>query len=175
MVASLEHQPHIVKTVDARRSILDDAAQATEPGDMQRVAERLRTVYAVAEAISNILELNQLLPEILNHVFAVFPEVERAFILLHDENKNLVPKAAKRRHAPKENETDEIKISRTILNEVMTKRHSVLSRDAMADARFLSGHSVANFGIRSMMCAPLIWRGETLGIVDRGRHRAHAR
>jgi serine phosphatase RsbU (regulator of sigma subunit) len=161
----LEHQPHIVRTVDARRSLLDDAVQLTDPGDMQRVAERLRTVYAVSEAISNILELNQLLPEILNHLFAVFPEVERAFILLEDESKKLTPKAAKRRTPAKDNDNEDIALSRTILNEVMTKRHSVLSRDAMADARFLSGHSVANFGIRSMMCAPLVWRGEVLGIV----------
>lgn len=168
MIGTPEMKPHIVKTVDARKSVLDDAALLTNPAELQKVAARLKTVYAVAEAISSILDIDQLLPEIMTRLFGVFPEAERAFIMLVDEKGgSLIPKAVKRRNA-KDNE--EITVSRTILHEVMSKRHSVLSRDAMADARFLAGHSVANFGIRSMMCAPLVWRGETLGIVYLDSH-----
>jgi phosphoserine phosphatase RsbU/P len=166
MVGTPEAQPKIVNTLDARRSalaIFEDAASVSDPAELQRMATRLKTVYAVSEAISNILETDELLPEILNRIFDVFPECERAFIMLKDERgENLIPKAVKRRQA---RDNEEITVSKTILNEVMTNRHAVLSRDAMADARFLAGHSVANFGIRSMMCAPLLWRGEALGIV----------
>ncbi len=158
-----ETQPKILNTVDARKPFFEDPATLTSPVEVQRMADRLRTVYAVSEAISNLLDIDQLLPEILNRLFEVFPGAERAFIMLLDEKgDNLIPKAVKRRHA---RDNEEITVSRTILNEVMTRRHAVLSRDAMADARFLSGQSVANFGIRSMMCAPLLWRGDTLGIV----------
>ena len=158
-----EVQPKILNTVDARRPFFDDPAALSSPAEVQRMADRLRTVYAVSEAISNLLDIDQLLPEILNRLFDVFPGAERAFIMLLDEKgDSLIPKAVKRRHA---RDNEEITVSRTILNEVMTRRHAVLSRDAMADARFLSGQSVANFGIRSMMCAPLLWRGDTLGIV----------
>lgn len=156
-------QPKILNTLDARRSILEDAASVTDPADLQRMASRLHTVYAVSEAIASILDIDELLPEILNRLFEVFPDADRAFVMLVDERgETLIPKAVKRRDA---RDSEEITVSRTILNEVMSRRHAVLSRDAMADSRFLSGHSVANFGIRSMMCAPLIWRGETLGIV----------
>jgi sigma-B regulation protein RsbU (phosphoserine phosphatase) len=48
---------------------------------------------------------------------------------------------------------------------VMTEHRTVLSHDAMEDTRFKSGRSVANFGIRAVMAAPLVWRGETLGIL----------
>lgn len=158
-----ETQPKILNTVDARKPFFEDPATLTSPAEVQRMAERLRTVYAVSEAISNLLDIDELLPEILNRLFEVFPGAERAFIMLLDEKgDSLIPKAVKRRHA---RDNEEITVSRTILNEVMTRRHAVLSRDAMADARFLSGQSVANFGIRSMMCAPLLWRGDTLGIV----------
>lgn len=158
-----ETQPKILNTVDARKPFFEDPSTLTSPAVVQRMADRLRTVYAVSEAISNLLDLDQLLPEILNRLFDIFPGAERAFIMLLDEKgDNLIPKAVKRRHA---RDNEEITVSRTILNEVMTRRHAALSRDAMADARFLSGQSVANFGIRSMMCAPLLWRGDTLGIV----------
>ena len=163
MIGSIESSPHIVKTVAAKSSLLDDAAALTDPAALQKMATRLRAIYAVSEAISHILDINDLLPEILNKIFDTFPEVERAFIMLKDERSDeLIPKAVKRRD---ESDSDEITVSRTILNQVLSNKHSVLSRDAMADARFLSGHSVANFGIRSMMCAPLIWREESLGII----------
>lgn len=158
-------QPKILNTLDARRPMFEDAESVTDPAELQRMATRLKTVYAVSEAIANILDIDELLPEISSRLFDVFPEAERAFLLLVDERGDqptLIPKAVKRRHA---RDNEEITVSRTILNEVLTRRHAVLSRDAMADSRFLSGHSVANFGIRSMMCAPLLWRGDTLGIV----------
>ncbi len=163
MAPTAENQPKILNTLDARKGLFQDTAAVTDPAEVQRMADRLRTVYAVSEAISNILDIDELLPEILNRLFEVFPGAERAFVMLVDEKgENLIPKAVKRRHT---RDNEEITVSRTILNEVMTRRHAVLSRDAMADARFLSGQSVANFGIRSMMCAPLIWRQDTLGIV----------
>jgi serine phosphatase RsbU (regulator of sigma subunit) len=166
MVAAGDSQPHIVKTVDAARPFYEDAAALTNvssPKEIVRMATRLKTVYAVAEAISNILDLDELLREILNRLFEVFPKAERAFIMLIDEKgEKLIPKAVKRR---REGDNAELTVSRTILHEVMTKRHAVLSRDAMEDQRFKAGHSVANFGIRAMMAAPLVWRGQTLGIV----------
>lgn len=158
-----ETAPNIVKTVEAGRSMLDDAASITDVAEFQRMASHLKTIYAVSEAIGSILDMEELLPGILDRVFEIFPESERAFIMLREDGvEELVPKAIKRRN---QKDSEEITISSTILNEVMTNKHALLSRDAMADSRFLSGHSVANFGIRSMMCAPLVWREETLGII----------
>lgn len=166
MVAGGESQPQIVKTVDANRPFYEDAAaltSAANPKEAVRMATRLKTIYAVSEAISNILDIDELLREILNRLFDVFPKAERAFIMLIDEKgEKLIPKAVKRR---RDSDNAELTVSRTILHEVMTRRHSVLSRDAMEDQRFKAGHSVANFGIRAMMAAPLVWRAETLGIV----------
>ena len=165
MVGPLKSEPQIVKVVDASRSLLNEAQALTNASSpkAQQLMARLRTVYAVSAAISNILDLDELLDEILNHLFETFPRAERGFImLLEDETKELIPKAVKRR-----NESDEadLEVSRTILQEVIAHRHAVLSHNAMEDKRFRAGRSVANFGIRAMMCAPLVWRGEPLGIV----------
>jgi phosphoserine phosphatase RsbU/P len=163
MVGTVEAKPHIVKTVDANHPIFPHEATVATPAELVRIHSRLKTIYAVSEAISSIFEMDELLQEILNRIFEVFPRSDRAFIMLTDESgEKLIPKAVKRK-----NEADhaELTVSRTILHEVMTKRRAVLSHDAMEDSRFKSGRSVANFGIRAMVAAPLIWRGETLGIV----------
>jgi serine phosphatase RsbU (regulator of sigma subunit)/pSer/pThr/pTyr-binding forkhead associated (FHA) protein len=166
MVGPLESEPQIVKVVDANRNLLNDAqalTSASSPKALQVMASRLRTVYAVSAAISNILDLDELLEEILNHLFEIFPRAERGFIMLVEEgSEELIPKAVKRRN---EGDEADLEVSRTILQEVTTRRHAVLSHNAMEDKRFRAGRSVANFGIRAMICAPLVWRGEPLGIV----------
>ncbi|MBX2813367.1 MAG: SpoIIE family protein phosphatase [Myxococcales bacterium] len=165
MVGPLKSEPQIVKVVDASQSILTDTQALTGSSGAkahQILASRLRMVYAVSAAISNILDLDELLDKVLEHLFETFPRAERGFImLLDDETKELIPKAVKRRN---EGDIADLEVSRTILQEVIDKRHSVLSHNAMEDKRFRSGSSVANFGIRAMMCAPLVWRGQPLGI-----------
>jgi serine phosphatase RsbU (regulator of sigma subunit) len=165
-----ELSPKILNTLDAQRPMFEGAlaGDVESLGELRRMAERLQTVYAVSEAISSILDVEELLPAILDRLFEVWPAAERAFVMLVDEQRRqLVPKAVKRRNAK---DSAEIAVSRTILTEVTGRQHAVLSRDAMADSRFFSGESVANFGIRSMMAAPLVWRGETLGVVYLDSH-----
>jgi serine phosphatase RsbU (regulator of sigma subunit) len=166
MVGANESPPRIVTTVDASQSLLNTASPITEassPKELVQMASRLKTVYAVAAAISSILDLDELLPEILNRVFEVFPKAERGFIMLRDEAANrLIPKAVKRR---RQEDSAEMLVSRTIIQQVLTRKQAVLSHDASEDHRFKTGRSVANYGIRAMMAAPLVWRQESLGII----------
>lgn len=166
MVGAKQSPPRIVTTVDASQSLLNTASPITEassPKELVQMASRLKTVYAVAAAISSILDLDELLPEILNRAFEVFPRAERGFIMLRDESGNrLIPKAVKRRN---EGDMAEMLVSRTIIQQVLSKKQAVLSHDASEDHRFKTGRSVANYGIRAMMAAPLVWRQESLGII----------
>ena len=75
-----------------------------------------------------------------------------------------MPKAVKyRRH----DDTQSVRISRTIVNNVMTSKEAILSADAATDARFDMAESIVDFHIRSMMCAPLIDRdGDSLGVIQ---------
>lgn len=158
--------PRIVKTVDAARSILQDASSLTDassPRDVVAMASRLKTVYAVSEAIANLFDPDELLEEVLTRLFDVFPKAQRSFVMLRDEARDrLVPRVVKRRQ---EDDSGELTISRTILHEVMARQHAVLSHDASEDQRFNTGRSVANYGIRAMIAAPLVWRQEAMGIV----------
>lgn len=156
----------IVKRVDATRPRMQQDAAAlttvTDPKELLAMAQRLETIYAVSEAINSILDIKELLPEIVNRVFVVFPSAERVLLMLNDDDGNMQPEVVKRRNA---SDDAEVKVSQTILHEVVTQRQAVLSHDAMEDMRFKGGRSVANFGIRAMMAAPLVYRNETLGVL----------
>jgi serine phosphatase RsbU (regulator of sigma subunit) len=58
-------------------------------------------------------------------------------------------------------------VSRTIVNQVMQRKEAILSGDAASDARFDGSQSIADFRIRSMICAPLIdSSGEAIGVIQ---------
>ncbi len=157
---------HIVNRLDANRPMLaQEASQLTSltsPQELRRMSERLKTIYGISEAISAILDLDQLLPELMSRVFAAFPKSTRAFLMLQDEQGGLVPKAIQQREAT---DRADVVVPRTVQQEVLGRRNAILSHDAMEDQRFKAGRTVANFGIRGIMAASLIWRNEVLGLI----------
>ena len=126
---------------------------------------KLRAVIEVAENLRKALSVDSVLPKLLDSLFKIFVQADRGFVVLRGANPGqLVIKAVKQRRADSE---DMIRISRTIINTVLEAKQAILSADAAADARFEMSQSIADFRIRSMMCAPLVNSdGESLGVIQ---------
>jgi serine phosphatase RsbU (regulator of sigma subunit)/pSer/pThr/pTyr-binding forkhead associated (FHA) protein len=126
---------------------------------------KLKAILEISHNLGRTLGLGDVLPKVLDSLFAIFPHADRGFIVLRDPaTKELVPKAVRHR---RENVTERIRISRTIVNGVMAGKEAVLSADAATDARFDMSESIVDFHIHSMMCAPLIGsEGQVLGVIQ---------
>lgn len=112
---------------------------------------KLKALLEINENLRSAIAVDDVLPKILDSLFKVFVQADRGFIVLQQgENGPLVPKAIKHRR-PDAEET--IRISRTVVSQVMQSKEAILSADAASDARFDSSQSIADFRIRSMMCA----------------------
>lgn len=115
---------------------------------------RLQAMVEITQSLGRALSLDEVLPQVLNALFKIFLQADRGFIVLKDAaTGTLVPRWTKTRRASDE---DSIRISRTIINKVIDSREAILSADAASDSMFASSESIADFRIRSMMCAPLI-------------------
>jgi serine phosphatase RsbU (regulator of sigma subunit)/pSer/pThr/pTyr-binding forkhead associated (FHA) protein len=125
--------------------------------DLARTLRLLETFYAVSAATSSILEPQTLFDKILDSLFHIFTNADRGFIMLRDEAHpdQLIPKAIRRRKGV--GFTGELSISQTVVSRVMEEGQSVLSTAGRAAL-------AASAGV-SRMCAPLVVRGETLGIL----------
>ncbi len=128
-------------------------------------AAKLRALVEIGRSLGKALELNEVLPKLLDSLFSVFVQADRGFIVLQDPGtRRLVPKAVKYR---KMDDKETIRISRTIVNTVMQSKEAILSADAASDSRFNASDSLVDFKIRSMMCAPLVGSdGVALGIIQ---------
>lgn len=126
---------------------------------------KLKALIAISQSLARAVALQDVLPKVLDALFVIFPQAERGFILLKDRTTGkFVPRAAKQR---RERASQSMRISRTILQQVVEKKEAILSADAATDARFDMAQSILDFQIHSVMCAPLLSSdGEVLGVIQ---------
>ena len=133
------------------------------PGNVS-AEQKLQALLQITRALSESVKLKDILSNILDCVFELFTEADRGFIVMATPDRNLQPLAFKTRNP---NLEEQMRISRTIVKTVMESKRPLLSSDAATDSRFDMSQSVADFRIRSIMCAPLInSKDESLGVIQ---------
>ena len=146
--------------VSQQRDFLPEK-QVVEVEQLRRDYEKLRIAHELGRAIVGVLDLDQLLPKILDKSFELLP-ADRGVILLYDQDHHLVPRYVKHKSGQHD---EQIMLSKSILSEVEQHKKAVLSSDAQMDSRFSGAHSIIMQGIRSTMCVPLLHGDELLGIM----------
>lgn len=134
-------------------------------GIQVRPEAKLKAVLEITRSLAGTVDLQTILPKILDTLFGIFPQADRGCILLKEEGRaQMIPRAIKHRRS---GDDDSVKLSRTILNKVLTEKTGILSADAANDTRFNASESISNFTIRSMMCVPLLGlNGDPLGVIN---------
>lgn len=122
---------------------------------------KLSALLEIMKNLGKTVGLEAVLPKVLDSLFTIFLQADRGFIILKDEAGNLIPRWVKARRPDQE---DKIRLSRTVLREVITNKQAIISLDAEND--FSMSESIADFKIRSMIVAPLLnSEGEALGAI----------
>jgi signal transduction histidine kinase/pSer/pThr/pTyr-binding forkhead associated (FHA) protein len=122
----------------------------------------LSVMYRTTQAISHVLDIDALLPQILELVFESIG-ADRAAILLKDENGRPVPKTVRWRDPDDSHER--MSISRSIIDYVLEQGQGVITTDAPADKRFGPAQSIVDYHIREAICVPIQGRHTTLGVL----------
>jgi serine phosphatase RsbU (regulator of sigma subunit) len=126
---------------------------------------KLRAILELSRTLGATLDLEKVLPKILESLFSIFPQAERGFILLHEPSSGqLVSKAVRGRDGQ---EKGEPQLSRTIIDHALSTRRAILSADAGLDERFDLSKSIQTLHLRSIMCVPLLGNsGSPLGVIQ---------
>ncbi len=145
-------------------SQLDVPSHYHRSGGKVSADDKLQALIRITHALSENVTRDGILSSILDCLFELFTEADRGFIVLQSPDGSLLPVGMKTRRP---GDDEQIRISRTIANEVMSSRRPLITSDAASDSRFDMSQSIADFRIRSMMCAPLINnKDESIGIVQ---------
>jgi signal transduction histidine kinase len=134
----------------------------------------LGVMYEASQAVSHIMDLNQLLDRMMELIFRSLDADRGCIMLRNDSTKEgpapaplaidqLEPKAIRWRDGLVHEE--KIPVSRTIMEYTLREKQGILVSDAAQDQRFLASQSLVNAGIREIICVPMKGRHETLGVL----------
>ncbi|MFV0445640.1 MAG: SpoIIE family protein phosphatase [Planctomycetaceae bacterium] len=154
-----------VEEEDSSSTIMGAAEKTDGFGllDVQPAA-KLKAILEISRSLAGTLDVEKLLPRILDSLFSIFPHADRGAILLKGDDGKMVPRAVKHRV---EDEDASVRLSRTILSQVLEQKKAILSADAASDERFSASESISALTIRSMMIAPLLnLQGDVVGVIN---------
>ena len=155
-MAAGQVQSEVRSAVTASSQFLP-VAQVNDPEMLKQDYEKLRVAHELSQKIAIDTDLDRLLQQIVDETFLVI-RADRAVILLTDDDGQLKPRHVRQKR------NEEIRLSSSVLNEVVTNRRAVLSNDAMVDERFKAAKSIIMQGIRSTMAVPIMVGQELLGV-----------
>jgi adenylate cyclase len=90
--------------------------------------------------------------------------VERGFVMLRDDKKGFKPAVLLYKDESLKPQARGVALSTTVIDRVMNDRVPLLIHDVGSDERFASSQSLRISGIRSAMCAPLIYKDHVFGL-----------
>jgi signal transduction histidine kinase len=165
----LELSSAIIRTIGETEGsrILAHPERAKTPW-LKTALANLTVLYEASQAVSHIMDVNELLERILELIFGSIEADHGCIMLWNAESGAFDPKALRWRH---EHQADEkLPVSRTIMDHVLREKQGVLVSDATQDERFNTGQSITRFGIREVLCVPMKGRHETLGVLYLDTH-----
>jgi serine phosphatase RsbU (regulator of sigma subunit)/pSer/pThr/pTyr-binding forkhead associated (FHA) protein len=165
-IDSDRYMPSDGVTEDDASSIIStlDVGSGRHPRLAVKPETKLQAVLEISTNLGKTLELERVLPKILESLFKIFPQADRGFIVLKDQQTGkLLIKALRMR---REEDNSPTRLSSTIVKQAMQTGRAILSADAGDDRRFRESESVSDLSIRSLMCAPLMSQdGTALGVI----------
>jgi len=148
----------LFETIEGARTQSEETA-AHRPANQ---SDLLALISKVGVALLASVTLNETLEQVVSLVFEAVP-ADRCMVMMRDE-KSPELKVAVARLRDRVGEVGEIRISRSVIDEVVTNGKSVLTSDAQADPRFAGG-TVMLQGVRSVLAVPLGVGANVFGII----------
>ena len=119
--------------------------------------EHLDLLLQASALLNSTLSLDGVLAYLLREAVKIVRAQNGCILLLEDGDWKV--QTAHPAH------TEDFSFSRTILNQVVREQATVCLLDASQDASFGALSSVQCANLRSVICAPLLWRGEVRGAI----------
>ncbi|MFN8417763.1 MAG: adenylate/guanylate cyclase domain-containing protein [Anaerolineae bacterium] len=126
--------------------------------------QQLRAVGRNAELINSVQTLDDVLNEVMDTVISL-TRAERGYLMLRNVDTGEMEFRIARNIDRGTLTTEEFTVSRTVVEEVARTGQPVVTVNAGSDPRFSSQQSIIGFALRSILCAPLLFKGEVTGVI----------
>jgi len=139
-------------------------ALATSISTLKRERNEQETLYNIAKLLNSTLEFDKVLQLVMEQVIS-FVNAERGFLALVNPTTNELEFTIALDKQGRPIDRIAYKNSRSTVHRVVNTREPVLTDDAQLDSALKAQESIMAYGIRSIMCAPLVVRDNCIGAV----------
>ncbi len=164
-----EQQPAELSQIRASLdSLSSEASQGAKSSPSDLNSSDLEIVYRVGQAISRTVDLDDLLTQVLDLIFQWIACDRGCLLMVDDMTGQLMPiysRDAQGASPPSGKATRAMKISRTILEHVVSSREGVLTSNAQDDSRWANIESIADLGVNEAICVPMLGRYGLVGAI----------
>ena len=166
--SALTKMPASAETLQAQKALLE--IQRSLPKFQQaidtlaREREALRALYEVGQAVNSTLDLTEVLNLAMDHIIEL-TGAERGFLMLRDEPSGELEFKVARNVDRETIDGTSFQVSRTVMEEVVSKGMPVVTTNAQADPRFATQESIVAYSLRSILCVPLRVRDRVTGVI----------
>jgi class 3 adenylate cyclase/PAS domain-containing protein len=136
----------------------------TSISNLKRQRNELETLYEIARVLNSTLDLDSVLQLVMDQVIHVV-NAERGFLMLKNRSTGALEFTIARDKQARTIDKSEFKVSMRTIERVVRTREPLLTDDAQMDAALKGQESIMAYGIRSIMCVPLIVRNDCIGAV----------
>jgi transcriptional regulator with GAF, ATPase, and Fis domain len=157
------HQDQLIIGATAMTfSLYDEPVTDDEAAKTMEALNSYRKLFEFSEKLLAQYEIGDLLETLMDFVISI-SNADKGFLILLEGNDLRVKVA---RNVRRENLADAMShLSDSIVDKVIKTKKPVIVSDAMKDAEFQNAMSVMSLQLSSVMCVPLLERGNLMGAI----------
>ncbi len=154
----------VIGDIEVLFSTVDATAPMSSPARGSELKlEALRHLQAFSQTLQTQEELASLLDTLIDQVVEL-TRAKKGFLVLANELGQYEVKVARNLERQPVDDPEEL-FSDEIIRETITNRSAQIISDACNDTRYQNSLSVINLKLSSVMCVPLLYRSEMLGLI----------
>jgi PAS domain S-box-containing protein len=154
--------PGTTTTLNDIAKRVQDAGTRLETLEHER--DQYRALADVAALINSSLDLTQVLNEVMDTIIQL-SGAERGYLMLRNEQTSELEFRIARNVDRQSIDSSEFEISRSIVQRVSESGEPLLTTNAQEDTRFQHAESIVSYSLRSILCVPLVLKGEVTGVI----------
>ncbi len=148
---------------------LSDITKRLEVGEtrishLEDERDQYRALADVAALINSSLDLTQVLNQVMDTIIEL-SGAERGYLMLRDEESDELTFRIARNVDRQTLDSSEFEVSRSIVQRVAESGEPILTTNAQEDQRFQDAQSIVSYSLRSILCVPLVVKGELTGAI----------
>jgi GAF domain-containing protein len=151
------------RDVEKILSEVRDALSVTEESQRINELEALQLLLEVTRAIHSLHDIQQLITLALDSVLA-FSDGDRAFLMMVDENGQLRFKMGRTADGNYIDQS-EFTPSKGAIARTLENKRALIVPDAQTDGELSKRMSILDLQLRTIMCSPLMIKGEAIGVL----------